>query len=185
MRLLLARLNADRRGVAAVEFALIAPVLVTLMLGTFEMTQLAIAYMKVASAAETVADLITQQKQVSSADIHDYFDAGELVLTPLPAASLKAQIVSITYDAGGTPQLGWQDPQNGAAAIDTTNAADVSAALSQLLNGNTLGGPGESVVAVQATYSYVSPISYFVTGAITLSQTAYSRPRLTAAVSHL
>jgi Flp pilus assembly protein TadG len=166
-------LARDGSGTAAIEFALILPVLVTLFFGTVEIANLTLAYMKLVSAAETVADLVTQQTTVSSTDIDNIAQAGKLVLTPLPPAPFGVAIASVTFNpANGNPTLAWQDTRNAAAMTSPTTLAA------------GYGSAGDSVVIVVATYSYISPISYILTGAITLSETAYLRPRLSAAVAH-
>jgi len=170
---LIAGLAAERRGSAAVEFALVLPALVTLFFGTVEVANLTLAYMKLVSAAETVADLVTQQKTVSSGDIDNIAKAGQLVLTPLPPGPFGVAIASVTFSpANGKAALAWQDTRN---AAPMTNPTSLAAGF---------GNAGESVVIVVATYSYSSPISYVLTGPITLSETAYLRPRLTSAVAH-
>ena len=54
----LCRFMGDRRGVSAVEFALIAPIMVAMYLGAAELTQVLTLDRKVTSAANAVADLV-------------------------------------------------------------------------------------------------------------------------------
>jgi Flp pilus assembly protein TadG len=51
-------LRRDQSGLAAVEFALIFPIMLLLFLGSFETTNLVLAYMKLEASAETAADLV-------------------------------------------------------------------------------------------------------------------------------
>ncbi len=56
----------DARGVSAVEFALIAPVMITLLLGSVELSDVMIADRKATSVASTTADLVAQAIQKST-----------------------------------------------------------------------------------------------------------------------
>ena len=53
----------DRRGVAAVEFALIAPLLLSMYFVTMEVSQGIEANKKVGRVGSIVADLVTQQQR--------------------------------------------------------------------------------------------------------------------------
>jgi Flp pilus assembly protein TadG len=57
-----ARLAWDRSGLAAIEFALVPPVMLLLFIGSFEATNLVLASMKLEASAETAADLVAQTK---------------------------------------------------------------------------------------------------------------------------
>lgn len=174
-------LARDRSGTAAIEFALVLPMLVTLFFGTVETANLALAYMKLVSAAATVADLVTQQTSGvtwSAADIDNFAQAGKLVLTPLPPGPFGVAIASVTFNpANGNPTLAWQDTRNATAMTNPT-------ALAAGYGTAETNGTTDSVVIVVATYSYTSPFSYVLTGALKLSETVYLRPRRSAPVAH-
>ncbi|MGH6799671.1 MAG: TadE/TadG family type IV pilus assembly protein [Roseiarcus sp.] len=172
VRRILASLR-DRSGVAAVEFALIAPIFIAMVFGLFEGTRATLAYLKVIAAAQSVADLVTQQKQVTNSDLNDYVSAGQLIMKPLPAAALGFVITSVKFD-----------PNTGAATVDwqkavgaTPPANSVETALAA-----NYGVKGESVVIVQATYTYTSPIDFVLPASLTITDTAFSRPRIVPAV---
>ena len=57
---LVARFGGDERGISAVEFALLLPLMVTLYLGTVEVSQGVAIDRKVTLTARTVADLASQ-----------------------------------------------------------------------------------------------------------------------------
>ena len=175
-----AKLASDRTAAVAVEFAFILPVLVTLLFGTVEAANLTLAYMKVVGAAETVADLVSQQTTGttwSATDIDNFVQAGKLVLTPLPTNSFGVAIASVTFAAAnGTPTLAWQRTRN---ASPMTNPTALAAGYGTAETNGTF----DSVIIVLATYTYTSPIRYLLAGSFTLSQTAYLRPRNVAAVT--
>ncbi|HVM79971.1 MAG TPA: TadE/TadG family type IV pilus assembly protein [Stellaceae bacterium] len=169
----LLKIGRNRAGTASVELVFLAPVIITLLFGLYEGTQAVLAYMKLINACQTVADLVTQQKTIASSDIDDFVTGGQLVMSPLSTGSLGFAIASVTFDPNsGTASVAWQDTRNSTAM---TNAA----ALAQ-----NYGTKGESVIVVTATYTYTSWLHYVLPGTLSMSQVAYSRPRLVASIPH-
>jgi Flp pilus assembly protein TadG len=174
------RLIGDRRGTAYVEFAFLFPVLVTLFLGSFEVTNLMMANLKLQAAVETAGDLATQPLpgsiNITPSNIDDFTTAADIVMSPLVTppyltntAGLKLAFASIIYN-NGNPQVAWHHEENGATPI-TTGSLNVS-----LLEG--LGSSStDSVIMVQAQYTYTSPLSYVLSSSYSLSDTVYNRPR--------
>jgi Flp pilus assembly protein TadG len=181
---LAADIACDRSGIAATEFALLLPALLILFLGSYETGNLVIAYMKLEAAAETAADLVAQtavNTVLQSTDFTHVTDAAELVLTPLPTSStqLKIAYASVTYSTG-TAVIDWHLEVNGATAITTSNIPN-SENLGNL--GNAANGSTDSVIIVQLTYAYSSPISYVLHSSYTLNEAAFNRPRYTNCVA--
>lgn len=163
----------DRTGTAAIEFALVLPILMTLLLGTYEGTQALLAYMKLVSASQTVADLVTQQQQVASSDFPNFYVAGQLVMSPLPSGSLGVAISNVTVDGTGKATVLWHEECGGISPIP--NAVTLASGYA---------GDNESVVIVQANFAYSSLFHYVLPSAITLTQIAYSKPRLVASIPY-
>ena len=61
-------LRRDQRGVSAVEFAMLLPLMVTLYLGAVEISQGVAIHRKVTLTARTVADLASQVTSINNAD---------------------------------------------------------------------------------------------------------------------
>lgn len=170
------RLATDRAGTAAVEFALIMPLFATLFFGTFEITNLLLADMKLIAAAQAAADLVARApsspKYLTTSDFADMTNAVSQVMTPLPtAAKLKIAYANVTYDRGA-PVIDWHYEANGASAIAMDaipNGVDVTAL------GGTVNGSTDSVLIVRVQYAYSSPISYVLAPTWNLSETAVER----------
>ena len=73
----------DQRGVSAVEFALIVPVLILMYVGIAEMGNLLTVVRRVETMTSTAADLTAQVKQVSNPDLADIFAASTSILDPV------------------------------------------------------------------------------------------------------
>lgn len=155
-----------RKGAAAIEAALLLPVLISMILGMVELTRYIEATRKAMSAAQTVADLVAQDSSHSDATLGEARTAASLVMDPLSttADTFSMTIASIGFDANGASELLWQDPYDG------TNTVDPAVA-------DGLGDPNESVIVVRLTYTYTSPFD-FVIDQRTLSESAFARPRI-------
>ena len=171
-------LARDQRGMAVVEFALLLPTLLTLFIGSYEAASLMLADQKLEAAAETAADLVAQtvvNTVLQSSDFTNISNAVTQVMTPFDTSGTKLKIAyaSITYSTG-TAVIDWHKEVNSAPAIS----------LAHLPNGATTGnlgtaatGSSDSLIVVQVTYSYSSPLSYVLNTAYTLSEAAMNRPR--------
>ena len=104
---LLARFGADRRGGAALEFALIAPVMVTLYFGAVEFSQAFLAQRKADHVASAVGDLVARARTVSTGDLSDYFTIGSQIMAPFPSGGLGIRVTSLTEGASGAPTVSW------------------------------------------------------------------------------
>ena len=171
-------LRHDHSGLAAVEFALIFPIMLLLFLGSFETTNLVLAYMKVEASAETAADLVAQTRVntvLQSTDFTNITNAAKQVLTPLPTSGtlLKIAYASVTYNTGSAV-IDWDTEVNSATPITTANIPN-NASLANL--GNQTNGSTDSVIIVTLTYSYSSPFTYMLSSSYTLTESAFNRPR--------
>ena len=91
----LSRFSKNESGVAAVEFALLAPLMLTLMLGALEVTQSIWADGKVEQATSTIGDLVSRTPLMSDNELRELGEAGPLVLRPNPQNDLKFTVTSI------------------------------------------------------------------------------------------
>lgn len=92
VRRLLRRFVRERRAVAAVEFALILPVMMVMYLGTVELARAVANGRKVTLLARTLADLAARGPVTSTTDI---FKAGAAVLAPFDASGATLVISAI------------------------------------------------------------------------------------------
>jgi Flp pilus assembly protein TadG len=171
-------LAGDQSGTAALEFALTVPIMLILFMGSFETTNIVLAYMKLEASAETAADLVAQTRVntvLQGTDFTNVTNAAKQVLTPLPTSGsqLKVAYASITYSTG-SPVINWHTEVNGATAITVANVSNIE----NLANlGNETSGSTDSLIIVQLTYAYSSPTSYVLNSSYTLSEWAFNRPR--------
>ncbi len=161
------RLWADARGVSVVEFALILPVMLIMIFGTVEISNLMIADRKLVSATSTTADLFAQAKKVATPDVADIFKAGSAVMQPLDLEGLSFVVSSIEADGTGVTRVGWSDGY----------AAPPLAAGSLYAVPAGLVPPGQSVIVVESQYIYVSTLGKLIVSPITLTDRFFLAPR--------
>ena len=116
-------------GVAALEAAMVFPLLMVLMLGTFDMGNGILANQKAIRASQVTADLIARTSSVDAAMIDDAIEAGELAFEPLPADTFGVDVVSISFDDDANPNIEWRETRNMAPLADVlTRVADIAEA---------------------------------------------------------
>lgn len=169
-----------KRGMAAVEFGLIAPVLGTLLVGTMEVCNALECHQKVTMLASTAADLVAQATSVSATDMTNIFNATTAIVYPFPANNTQIVITSILSDGNGGGKVGWSVAQN--ATAYTTNA--VITVPAGLMTKAACAVNACSVILAQVTYNYTSPLGKFVIGTVPMSDTFYSHPRKSATISY-
>jgi hypothetical protein len=90
----------DRRGVAAVEFALILPVMIAFYFGLTELSLALQADRKVRYTSATIADLVSRNAVIDEAAIGTIMDASNTLMFPLPvdADNISIRIVTATME---------------------------------------------------------------------------------------
>ena len=169
-----------RNGMAAVEFAFIAPVMATLLVGTIEMCNALQCKQKVTSVASSVADLVAQTKSVSASDISNIFSAANELTYPFPSSGSGIVVSSIVSDGAGNGTVAWSQAQN-ATALTTNSAVTVPTGL---MTASACAKGACSVILAQVTYAYTSPLGKIFVGTTTMSDYFYSRPRQSATVTY-
>lgn len=115
IRRVLARFGRSQSGVAAVEFALMIPAMMSVWVGMVVATDALTADKKVTLLARTLADMTTQMVAVSQSDMDSIFNATESVIWPHPSDHLGMRVTSIDIDGNGVPFVNWSVvPSNGA-----------------------------------------------------------------------
>lgn len=153
-------------GTAAMEAAMIFPVLLTLMLGVFDLGGGILAAQKVITASQISADLIGRHEFVSDADIDEAVEAAGLSMAPYTnAAGVGIDIVSIEFAEDDNIDILWRRTQN-----MTPNATAVNSTAG-------LGVEGNGIVAVTVEYTFVPLFVGFLFDEINMREVAFVRGR--------
>jgi Flp pilus assembly protein TadG len=163
----------DQRGISAVEFAMLLPLMVTLYLGGVEVSQAVAVDRKVTLVARTLSDLVAQATNVTTSDITNILAASAAVVVPYSDSKLKITVSSVKIDSTGVAKIAWSDTKNGTART-VGSTVTLSAALN---TANT------SLIWAEAQYAYTPAIGYVITGTMNLRDQIYMRPRLSDCVT--
>jgi Flp pilus assembly protein TadG len=106
----LRKLRRDNRGVAAIEFALLLPMLIALLIGCLEVTFKIWSTQKAEKLAVTLADVVSQSKAVTFSDLDKLTGAVDKIMDPFPFGNNGRVIITSIYVAEGEtdPKVNWQ-----------------------------------------------------------------------------
>jgi Flp pilus assembly protein TadG len=164
------RFLAATRGIAAVEFALILPVLVLLFLASVDAGRAIALYMKVRAATYTLDAITNQYTTIESTDITSIVGATSLVLAPYSTTPAVITVSQISVNSASNATVSWSYSQNGTALTQGVTVT-VPSGLS------TCSSYPCYLIYGQVSYSYSPLFGYFTPSAINLSDSLYVTPR--------
>ena len=171
-----ANLRADRRGLAAVEFAFILPVMMVMLFGTVEFSSAIAIDRKVTLMARTLSDLTSQGTTASSADLTNFFAASTGIMTPYPTTpltTLRSTITQLYINNSRVAKVKWS---TGSEAITVGTTVTIP---------DTLAVADTYLIFSQVSYKYLPTVGYVLAqSGITMSDFAYTRPRQSRCVSY-
>jgi Flp pilus assembly protein TadG len=175
---MLGRLGRDTRGVAAVEFAMIVPIMFFLLVGAVEFSQALTVDRRVTQAASSTADLIARapSQGMSVTQVDNELKIIEQLIEPYELTRLTVNIISVRANAvNGNPNavtyvVDWsRDNRGGTPYARNASYNDIPAGLLVA---------GESVIVAEAKYNYTPLIfNYFIESAFDLDEKFYLKPR--------
>jgi Flp pilus assembly protein TadG len=189
-----AQFTADRRGVAAIEFAFMAPLLLCMYFVTMEASQAIETDKKVSRIGSMVGDLVTQQQSVTVAELNSIMDIGGQLLAPYSRSLPKITITAIEITDEVTPKVKvvWQ------RVLDDTSAHAYTAGLQKkgdiITVPDQLNTPGSFLIRVESHLAY-KPVLTWAAGdqkalglteafnTLSLGATYYLRPRQSSQVT--
>jgi Flp pilus assembly protein TadG len=161
----------DRRGVSAVEFAFIAPVLIVMYCGLAELTQAMMAQRRLSNIASAIGDLVAQSPQTGPTKMADIFSMGSIIMAPFPVTNLKMCVYSVTSDSAGKDTVAWSKP----STTGMTNCPNAGDKPTDIAAG--VLPASQSVIIAKASYAYTSTIKLVMPKTMTFNRTYYLRPR--------
>ncbi|MGC1778834.1 MAG: TadE/TadG family type IV pilus assembly protein [Xanthobacteraceae bacterium] len=172
LRRLHRRFIASTRGVAAIEFAMIAPVLATLFLASFDGGRAVAIYMKVRSATYSLAAITNQYETIASTDMTGIMQVTSDVLAPYSTTPAAFTVSQIKITKAGSGTVAWSYSQGGSVLTSATLPSNLS----------TCGTYPCYLIYSQVSYTYTPLFGLFTTASINLSDSLYVTPRSSACV---
>ena len=170
----LKRLLRDRRGIAAVEFALTAPIAFMLLYGEYALCDALTVKRKLTITAHTIADLVARQSSVTSTSLSSILNASAQVIAPYSSGNLSIVVSELTTNGSGVTTVTWSSAFNG---TPLTTGATVQPPAGMAQN-NT------SLIFSNATYSFTPALGQSLFGTMTFTSQFYENPRITASVNY-
>jgi Flp pilus assembly protein TadG len=167
----LLRLLKDRRGIAAVEFALLVPAMMLLLYGTVELGNALLLSRKITAATQAVGDLTAQELEMNTTKMNDVFAAVGEILRPFPTTGAGYVVTSIIRDPDTDQHRVVWSRAFGTGVAKAANST-------QTVPANMLPVAGDTVILAQIKYTFVPLLGdlIFTSGFATGDQ-AYLRPR--------
>ncbi|MCD8497000.1 MAG: pilus assembly protein [Alphaproteobacteria bacterium] len=162
----------EEKGLAATEFSLLFPILMTLMVGVFDMGYGIVAAQKTIRSSQVIADLVARHKTITQDEINEAISGGELALSPFDTSGFGYDVISIEFDESGEVDMPvlWRE----------TSGMGASDAVFSSLAG--LGGPGDGLIIVQVRYEYEPMFGGYLFGTMNFSEIAFQRPRSSSSI---
>jgi Flp pilus assembly protein TadG len=176
------RFLASRRGVAAIEFGFLFPVLLLLLLAGIDAGRAVAISMKVRTAAYAIDSMANTYLFIYDTDMQDILNAASKVLAPYSSPAPALRLSQIKIASGGQTTVVWSDQQNSTAYAQ-------GSAITIPANFTTTSAPNNTcksypcyLLLAEVNYTYTPMFGHFITGPITLSDTVYITPRTVTCV---
>ncbi len=164
----------DDQGVSAVEFALILPVILVLLIGMVDINEGLTVYRKMRQISSTVSDLVAQRSEVTAAEVTMTLQGSASLLAPYDTTDLDIILSVVNVTALGQTVAWSRAYQTGAETAGAAPRFPVPGALAE---------NGVQVVAVRVDYTFDTLFSGLLEGILgrsgyVMQDTMYERPRV-------
>ena len=162
------RFAAAKQGIAAVEFALVLPMLVVILLATFDGGRAIAAYMKMRAATYSLASITNQYATIQSTDMTSILGATSVVMAPYTSSTPAVKISQVKINNSGVSTIEWSAAQGTTAR---TVGSSISPPSAMVINNTYL-------ILAEVSYTYMPVFGYFGSSTgITFSDSLYVTPR--------
>ncbi|WP_245267316.1 MULTISPECIES: pilus assembly protein [unclassified Methylosinus] len=155
----------------AVEFALMIPIAVLILVSEFTLGEAISISRKVAITGRTLTDLVARRASVSTADLTTILNASTQIIAPFSTANLTIVLAEVSTDGSGT-KVDWNEPFHTTKLVDGSPFV-LPAGMAQL---------GTSLIYAYVRYDYTPPFGAKMIPAVPIRYTFYINPRITSSV---
>lgn len=169
------RYRDDEQGIAAIEFAIIAPVMIAMYFGLAEIASAISVDRRISHGTNVAGDLSTQQPELKDSEIDEVIAAALRVMDVPNVSQVSIDMESFILPAEGQPpeSRGRIRVNNG---VGNFSAFDASNLDTKLLNSKS------GVVVTRVRYQYTPIELRYFNSTITLEETFLLKPRRSDAV---
>jgi len=166
-------LFGDCRGVAAIEFAMVVPVMLILFFGTDEFASGIAVNRKVTLMARTLSDLTSQNISVTDTQLTNISNASTAIMTPYSATPVRSTVTEL-----------YVDPSTLVARVQWSKGSAARTAGSTVAIPTALQVGGTYLIYSEVSYAFVPTVGYVLKNSITLSDFTFTRPRQSTCVMY-
>jgi Flp pilus assembly protein TadG len=160
---LLPALLRDKRGAAAVEFAVLAPLLTLMLLGTIELARAINIDRVFTTTTDTIADLVGREQYMGAtsgdaqANLSKMMDAVKQIMLPYDSSSFKAGVMSVQVSPtnANDSRVVWSYSYNNYGVLAKCSPYTLPAGLV---------AKGGSVIVVESNYTFKPLFSNIISG---------------------
>lgn len=165
----LARFGHAKSGVAVVEFALLAPMMIFLLFASVDLIDALNTSKRVEIAAASLADVVSRDTEVTDDEIAGLWAALGILMFPDPTLTMDVRVTSVSIIDATTAQVVWSEGRNAYGPLQTGASVALPAAMMI---------PGASIIMAETGYAYEPPVGFLFIGGTQLEHIAYRRSRL-------
>lgn len=163
------RFGGAKSGLAALEFAIILPMMVFLLLGSVDLLDALSVNRRAENVAASLADVVARDTSVSDAELAGIWSAVNLLMYPGTDATMSERITSISVVSANSAQVVWSEGRNGLSPVAVNSSVTLP---SQMMVAGT------SLIRAETVYHYQSPLNFLYAGTVDFPHTVYRRSRL-------
>ncbi|TCQ11439.1 Flp pilus assembly protein TadG [Rhizobium sp. PP-F2F-G36] len=178
--LLFRHLARDRRGTSGIEFALIAPILLMIYLGAFELSVGFNMSQKVSQATGTVADILSQKTEVTPTELDGMKNVALSIMAPFSISKYTLKVSGIRVTAPGVGVVAWSRDEKGGTPYAVNATVSVPSDLTVL---NTFVVRSEFTVPYELMLFTPPGIKDSSLSIMNLSENYYYRQRVGLGIS--
>jgi Flp pilus assembly protein TadG len=175
LRRVAANWRSDTSGIAAIEFAMIFPMMLVMFFGMIDVSTGFAIDRKVTMISQSLSDLASRYTLLQETDVTNFFTIGDAMITPYDKTILLATVSQIYLDP--TTKTGKVVWSRGDAKMTKSTVVSVP---TDLIAKDSTGAwsANQYLILGQVTYLYKPTIGWVVPKAgINLTESSFTRPR--------
>ncbi len=163
------RFARAKSGVAAVEFALLAPMMMFLLFGSIDLIDALSTTKRVEVTTVSLADVVSRDTEIDDDEVDGLWDAANMLMFPDTAQTMAMRVTSVRIESATSARVVWSEGRNAFAPRGAGTSVTLPAAMMT---------PGTSLIMTETRYRYDPPVGFLFIGGMNMEHTAYRRSRL-------
>jgi Flp pilus assembly protein TadG len=165
----LSRFAGAKKGLAALEFALLLPMMLLLLFGSCELIDVMMVNRRVQNVSSSLADVVARDTEVSNAEVQGLWSSLSVLMYPEGVGTaMDVRITSLSI-ANNKASVVWSEGYNGLSPLNKNSTVSLPSAMMQ---------NGSSLIMAETVYRYNSVLGFLFSGTMRMTSTSYRRSRL-------